>query len=587
MPESGAPAACAPQVLRQYSLLADGRRGALVGPRGDVAWLCAPAWESDAVFAGLLGGGGVYTVTPSDDRFVWGGFYEPGTLLWTSRWITTDAIIHSREALTFPGEPDTVSLLRRVEAIRDTAAVDLILDVRAGFGRHRLRELTRDEHGWTGRTGGLHVRWTGAAHAHPDPAGVLRGQLRLPAGAHHDLVLQLSTRPFTAAAPDPDAAWPATQSAWQAVVPAALPGFAGRDARHACAVLHGLTTPEGGMVAAATTSLPERAEAGRNYDYRYAWIRDQSFAGHAAATAGVDALLDPAVRFVSGRLLADGSRLAPAYVAGSGEPVPGERELGFLPGYPGAPVRTGNRANGQFQLDAFGEALLLLSAAARRDRLDTDGRRALHVAADAIAERWHEPDAGIWELRPRSWTHSRLTCVAGLRAAAQVRTGPTAARWRDLAGHILTEATATGLHPTGRWQRSPGDPRPDAALLFPGIRGAVPPGDPRTAATLAAVRADLAEDGYVYRFRAGDRPLGDAEGAFLLCGYGMALAEHQAGNAVAAARWFERNRAACGPPGLYAEEYDVRQRQLRGNLPQAFVHALLLETAVTLSDPAP
>ncbi|WP_433604897.1 glycoside hydrolase family 15 protein [Dactylosporangium sp. CA-139114] len=575
----------APQVLREYALLADGRRGALIGPRGDVAWLCAPAWESDAVFTSLLGGGGGYAITPIDERFVWGGFYEPGSLIWTSRWVTTDAITHSREALLFPGDPDTVTLLRRVEAVDGGAAVDVWLDVRAGFGRHPLRDLVRDAQGWTGRAGDLYVRWLGAPHARPDQAGALRAELRLPSGAHHDLVLQLSTRPFAGPAPDPDAAWSATQTAWRAAVPPGIDGIACRDARHACAVLHGLTVPGGGMVAAATTSLPERAEAGRNYDYRYAWIRDQSYAGHAAGVAGVDGLLDSAVHFVSQRLLADGSRMAPAYLAGSGRAVPDERELSFLPGYPGAPVRTGNWVNQQFQLDAFGEALLLLSLAAGRDRLDTDGRRALHIAADAVAERWPEPDAGIWELRPRAWTHSRLICVAGLRQAATQERGPVAGRWRELAERILADTTATSRHPSGRWQRAPDDPRPDAALLFPGIRGAVPPEDPRTRATLAAVRAELAEDGYVYRFREGGEPLGDAEGAFLLCGYGMALAEHQAGNAVAAGRWFERNRAACGPPGLFAEEYDVRQRQLRGNLPQAFVHALMLETAATLPDP--
>ncbi|MEV4134567.1 glycoside hydrolase family 15 protein [Dactylosporangium sp. NPDC049742] len=584
-PPGRAAGVSAPQVLRQYALLADGRRGALIGPRGDVAWLCAPAWESDAVFTSLLGGPGGYVVAPADDRFVWGGFYEPGTLIWTSRWITTDAIVHSREALALPGEPHTLTLLRRVAAVRGDAVVRLLLDVSAGFGRQPLRDLTRDEHGWTGRAGDLYVRWHGAPQAQPDASGVLHGELRLPPGGHHDLTLQLSTRPFTGPAPDPDERWPATAAAWQAAVPATVNGFSGRDARHARAVLHGLTTPEGGMVAAATTSLPERAEAGRNYDYRYAWIRDQSYAGHAAAAAGADGLLDAAVRFVSQHLLTDGPALAPAYVAGSGQPVPDEQDLGFLPGYPGAPVRTGNWVNGQFQLDAFGEALLLLTVAARRDRLDADGRRALHLAADTIARRWRDPDAGIWELHPRPWTHSRLTCVAGLLRAAGAVTGPTATRWRDLAGAILADTQATCLHPTGRWQRAPDDPRVDAALLFPGIRGAVPPGDPRTAATLAAVRAELTEDGYVYRFRADDRPLGGAEGAFLLCGYGMALAEQQAGNPVAAARWFERNRAACGPPGLYAEEYDVRQRQLRGNLPQAFVHALLLETAATLPDP--
>jgi GH15 family glucan-1,4-alpha-glucosidase len=139
------------------------------------------------------------------------------------------------------------------------------------------------------------------------------------------------------------------------------------------------------------------------------------------------------------------------------------------------------------------------------------------------------------------------------------------------------------VHPSGRLQRAPGDPRLDAALLQPLIRGALPLSDPRTLATIEAVRAELGVDGYMYRFRHDDRPLHLAEGAFLLCGCWMALAAHACGEPVAAAHWFERNRGSCGPAALYTEEYDVHQRQLRGNLPQAFVHAGVLECAVTLS----
>ncbi|EUA34603.1 glycosyl hydrolases 15 family protein [Mycobacterium xenopi 3993] len=153
-----------------------------------------------------------------------------------------------------------------------------------------------------------------------------------------------------------------------------------------------------------------------------------------------------------------------------------------------------------------------------------------------------------------------------------------------MADLLVTDADSDCLHPSGRWQRAPDDPRIDAALLMPSIRGPIPTGDPRAVATLEAVRADLGRDGFVYRFQPDQRPLGQAEGAFLLCGFLMALADHQHGNHVAAARWFERNRTACGPPGLLTEEFDVAQRQLRGNLPQAFVHALLFETAHRLAD---
>jgi GH15 family glucan-1,4-alpha-glucosidase len=188
----------------------------------------------------------------------------------------------------------------------------------------------------------------------------------------------------------------------------------------------------------------------------------------------------------------------------------------------------------------------------------------------------------VWEIAPDAWTHSRLICAAGLRAiSARHPGGERAAAWLTLADQITADTSANALHPSGRWQRSPTDERLDAALLLIAIRGAIPAQDPRSIATLQAIEHDLVQDGYCYRYRPDERPLGQSEGAFLLCGFLMALAHQQQGEMVAAARWFERNRAACGPSGLLAEEFDVTQRQLRGNLPQAFVHALMLECAAS------
>jgi GH15 family glucan-1,4-alpha-glucosidase len=342
------------------------------------------------------------------------------------------------------------------------------------------------------------------------------------------------------------------------------------------------------MVAAATTSLPERLEDARNYDYRYAWIRDQCYAGLAVAAHGPHPLLAGAVRFVGERLLADGPGLMPAYTV-AGEPIGDEVAL-RLRGFPGGTARAGNRVRGQFQLDAVGDALSLFAAAARHDMLSTDDWRAAEVAADVIGKRWRDPDAGIWELDDRHWTHSRLACVSGLRAiAAAAAAGPPggrghreAARWSSLADAIAA-SLSDAVHPSGRWQRAPDDERVDAALLLPIVRGGFPADDPRNMATVEAVRRELAADGFVYRFRHDDRPLHKAEGAFLLSGFWMAQVEHACGSPVAAAHWFERSRSACGPAALYTEEYDVHQRQLRGNLPQAFVHAAMLECAVTLS----
>jgi hypothetical protein len=579
-----------PRVLREYALVADGERGAVIGPDGSIAWLCVPRWDSPAAFSGLLGGPGQYTVTPADPWHVWGGYYESGTLIWRNRWVG-DTRIECREALAMPADPHRAVLLRRIEAIDGTAKVTVTLDLRAGYGRATMADLKRHGDTWTGRSGDTWFRWSGAGKARL-VGGRLEMGVELAAGRNHDLVLELSDREFSAEPPDPGEGWAATEEAWSAVVPDCDGLIAYADARHSYAVLRGLTSASGAMVAAATTSLPERLEGGRNYDYRYAWIRDQCYAGVAVAAHGTHPLLTGAVRFVAERLLDDGPELMPAYTV-AGEPIGDEVAL-KLRGFPGGSARSGNWVRGQFQLDALGETLSLFAAAARLDMLAEDDWRAVALAADGIGKRWNEPDAGIWELDNRRWTHSRLACVSGLRAiAAAAGVGAPgshghreAAQWSGLADSIAA-SLGDAVHPSGRWQRAPDDERVDAALLLPMIRGGFPADDPRNLATVEAVRRELAADGYVYRFRHDGRPLDQAEGAFLLCGFWMALVEHACGDPVAAAHWFERNRSACGPAALYTEEYDVHQRQLRGNMPQAFVHAGLLECAVTLSGDVP
>jgi hypothetical protein len=573
-----------PHVLREYALLADGERGALCGPRGDIGWLCAPGWDDEAVLSTLVGGSGVYSVSPGDTA-VWGGYYEAGSLIWRNRWVTSGTVVECREALGFPGDPHRIVVLRRIEAVDRDVTLRVQLDLRHGYGRRSMRKLRRDDDGrWLATTGHLRIRWSGAGAATVDDQGRLHLDLTLRGGGHHDLVLEISDERLPEPV-DPDAAWTATEHAWHATVPRFADSVAPRDARHSYAVLRGLTTRGGGMVAAATLGLPERAEAGRNFDYRYVWLRDQCYAGLAVSVTEPHPLLRDAVAFTTARVLEHGAKLAPAYRA-DGTRLPGESTL-RLPGYPGGSAVVGNWVNSQFQLDSLGEILQLLAAAARWDQLDDDARRAAHLAIDLIETRWDEQEAGIWELHDAWWTHSRLACVAGLRSVARYLPAKVGSRASGLADAILAETSRRCLDERGAWRRGPDVPGVDAALLLPPVRGALAAGDPRTIATLRAVRDELTEDGYVYRFAHDDRPLGDAEGAFLLCGFIMALAQWQQGDRVDAFRWFERNRAACGPPGLLAEEYDVRQRQLRGNLPQAFVHALLLEAAQRLAEQLP
>jgi GH15 family glucan-1,4-alpha-glucosidase len=267
----------------------------------------------------------------------------------------------------------------------------------------------------------------------------------------------------------------------------------------------------------------------------------------------------------------------------TGRAVPEQVTLG-LSGYPGGTDIKGNWVTDQFQLDALGEILQLLATAATHQELDSDGWRAVEMAVAVIEQRWTEPDAGIWELDNAWWTQSRLACIAGLRQAAASAPSGSAGRFDALAAAILAETNRKCLHPKGFWQRSPEQSDLDASLLLPAIRGCLPADDPRTRRTLEAVRQQLTVDGYVYRFAPQNGALDSDEGAFLLCGFLISLADAQQGNLVEAFRWYERNRAACGSPGLLAEEFDVRQRQLRGNLPQAFVHALLLEASIRLGE---
>lgn len=567
-------------VLREYALLADGSRGAVLGPRGEISWLCAPQWDSAAVISHLVGGPGVYAVTPTDP-FVWGGSYEPGTMIWNSRWVARDKIIITcREALAHPGDPHRLVLLRRIGATTD-ASVRIDLQLAGDYGKAPMTDRRQDADGsWTWRLGSLHVRWSGLSQGRWK-GDRFDGELTVGPGRQYDLVLEISDQQLPGP-PDADTLWQTTEQIWRQDQPDLSGTAAPRDAQQAYTLLRGLTTPGGGLVAAATMGLPERAEHGRNFDYRYVWIRDQAYAGLAGAVGDRPlALLDDALSFTTARLLEHGDKLAPAYRADGGD-VPDESSVDGLPGYPGGQAKIGNRAGSQFQLDALGEILQLLAAGARQDRLNHDQHRAIDVALGAIERRWNDPEAGLWELDDAWWIQSRLSVVAGLRTVGQQAPPAQAARVSALADQIMAETARRGLTRQGFWQRSPDHPGVDASLVLPPVRGALEATDPRTVTTLQQVERDLVVDGHVYRFRPDERPLGAAEGSFTLCGFMLSLAHLHQGNQIDAYRYFDIQRTVCGPPGLLSEEFDVTQRQLRGNFPQAFVHALLLETAQRL-----
>lgn len=239
MPDQGPadqPAQSQPHVLREYALLADGERGALIGPRGEIGWLCAPRWDSAALFSSFVGGAGLYALTPEDRWFVWGGYYEEGTLVWRSRWMTADGVIECREALAFPGEEHRAVLMRQVLAVDRDAEVLLRLDPRADFGRCPVQDSRLEAGTWTARSGPLHLRLTGVEGARAGQRG-LQLELSVPAGSSHDLVLEVADQPLTEPAADAARAWSATVERWHQEVPAMVTSLTprGRPARLRCA----------------------------------------------------------------------------------------------------------------------------------------------------------------------------------------------------------------------------------------------------------------------------------------------------------------------------------------------------------------
>ena len=395
--------------------------------------MCFPRWDSDAVFSSLIGGPGGYAITPRD-RCVWGGYYEPGSLIWRSRWVTVDAIIECREALALPSHPDRAVILRRVIARHGTArACDVAESARRLRPASRCAGSRRDESGTgTGEAGDdIHLAWSGGERRHPGPDGHGGKALELDARARAGRSPRPRARPRADGGPTAPAGRRASRGR-QPKPPgaSAFPSSSARSpsATHATPTRScpGSPAPAAGWSRRPPHRCPSAPGKGRNYDYRYVWISDQCYAGQAVAKAGAHTAprrrrafrARPAAR----RRPAD---LMPAYTTSGGR-VPDQRSLGPA-GLPGGTDVVGNWVNQQFQLDAFGEALLLFAAAARHDHLDADGWRAAEIAVEAIEQRWHEPDAGIWEIDPDAWTHSRLICAAGLRAIS-ASTRPAANR---------------------------------------------------------------------------------------------------------------------------------------------------------------
>ena len=361
-------------------------------------------------------------------------------------------------------------------------------------------------------------------------------------------------------------------------------------------VLKALTyAPTGGIVAAPTTSLPERIGGVRNWDYRYCWLRDATFTLYALMNAGyIDearAWREWLLRSVAG----DPAKAQILYGVGGQRRI-AEYELDWLPGYAGSqPVRIGNAAHEQFQLDVYGEVMDVLHQA-RVNGLDPDDHAwsLQRTLMDFLEGAWDQPDEGIWEVRgpPRHFTHSKvLAWVAFDRAVQSVERfglrGPLE-RWRRVRAEIHAEVCREGFNTDlNSFTQAYGSSELDASTLLIPILGFLPPDDPRVAGTVAAVQQHLTRDGFVERYKPKDRNdvdgLPGGEGVFLPCSFWLVDALLMLERDDEARALFERLVGVSNDLGLLAEEYDPAEKRLLGNFPQAFTHVGLVNSAYNLS----
>ncbi|HLL24686.1 MAG TPA: glycoside hydrolase family 15 protein, partial [Kofleriaceae bacterium] len=400
------------------------------------------------------------------------------------------------------------------------------------------------------------------------------------------------------ASPDPQTSLQDTEAWWNEWV-----GRAASDGPYAAAVQRSLLTlkaltyaPSGGIVAAPTTSLPEKIGGPRNWDYRYCWLRDATLTLlaflHAGHSEEAHAWRSWLVRTVAG----EPAKLQVLYGV-NGERRIEERELPWLPGYEGSkPVRVGNAAVAQLQLDVFGELMDALYIA-RSSGLDgdDDAWAIQRACVEWLAQHWQEPDEGIWEVRTerKQFTFSKVMAwVAFDRAVKTVHeygAKGDVARWTALRDQIHAEVCARGYDPVrNTFTREFGDPALDASLLLIAQVGFLPPDDPRVLGTLEAIERELVVDGLVLRYRtdgtlAADGLPGD-EGVFLACSFWLVDALVLVGRHDEAAALFERLLSLANDVGLLAEEYDPRTRRLVGNFPQAFSHVGLINSARNLCE---
>jgi GH15 family glucan-1,4-alpha-glucosidase len=583
-----------PLRIEEYALIGDCETAALVGRDGSIDWLCVPRFDSPACFSALLGtpDHGRWLVAPAIPVRAVRRRYRPGTLILETEFETDDGVAVVTDYM--PLRTQTPDLIRVVEGKRGAVPMRLELVIRLDYGS-LVPWVRRTPDGLkaVGGSNALHLRT-------PVP---LRGEdFRTVA----EFTVSAGDRvPFTLTwypshqpeppPPDPEAALRQTEDWWRRWSDRCTYDGEWREAViRSLITLKALTyAPTGGLVAAVTTSLPERLGGVRNWDYRYCWLRDATFALYALMTGGyaeeARSWREWLVRAVAGR-----PSHARILYAVTGDRLLPEWELPWLPGYEGsAPVRVGNAASTQFQLDVYGEVADALHCA-RRVGLDPDENawRVERAMVEFVASVWKEPDEGIWEVRGprRSFTHSRVMAwVAVDRAVKAVERfdldGPVD-RWRHLRDAIHDDVCRNGYDPDlGAFVQYYGAKFLDASLLMIPLVGFLPATDPRMLRTVQAIQQHLVSDGLVARYQTVTDVDGlpPGEGAFLPCTFWLADNLALQGRYAEARRTFEHLLAIRNDVGLLSEEYEPLSRRLLGNFPQAFTHVGLINTARNLT----
>jgi GH15 family glucan-1,4-alpha-glucosidase len=580
--------------IEEYALLGDTRTSALVGANGSIDWWCLPRFDSPACFAALLGTPeqGRWLVAPATETTTVTRAYRDSSMVLETTFRTRHGTVRVTDAMLL-GEPR--GIVRRVDGVSGTVPVRTELVLRPEYGL-AIPWMRRDGSRLHALAGPDAFCLDSELPVHDDR---LRSEADAEIAAGDRLRFALHWYPSVGPAPDPvdvDAEIDRVDRWWRTW--AAGCSYEGRwrpQVLRSLLTLKALTfAPTGGVVAAATTSLPEDLGGTRNWDYRYCWLRDAAFTLQSLLSGGFQAEAaawrDWLLRAAAGHP----AQLQVLYGVAGERWLP-ETEIGWLPGYEhSAPVRVGNDAYHQFQLDVFGEVLDTLAQATTAGLPPAAGYEDLQATLlEFLESRWREPDDGIWEVRGgrRHFTHSKVMAwVAADRAARMLKhVGSDPSRWCRLAADIHTEVCQRGVDPDrGVFVQSYGSRALDAALLAVPLVGFLPTTDPRVAATVAAVEAQLSSDGFVARYQPDPavEGLAGGEGAFLLCTFWLAQCRALLGQRDRALACFDRLLAVANDVGLLAEEYDVARRRMVGNFPQAFSHVALVNTACMLSEPS-